>query len=99
MWGHETSDEWLVPATLTTVAACRVHPQEGVLAREYDRLGCCVLAREYARECRAQRSVGFRIKRSIGKLDRLLVAQARQGGMAVITFDASVTQYDVAVIW
>jgi PIN domain nuclease of toxin-antitoxin system len=31
--------------------------------------------------------------------DRLLVAQARQGGMAMVTLDSHVAQYDVEVIW
>lgn len=31
--------------------------------------------------------------------DRLLVAQARQGGMTIVTLDSHVTQYDVDVIW
>ncbi len=31
--------------------------------------------------------------------DRLLVAQARQGGMAMITLDRHVSQYDIDVIW
>ncbi len=31
--------------------------------------------------------------------DRLLVAQARQGGMTMITCDRDVAQYDIDVIW
>ena len=31
--------------------------------------------------------------------DRLLVAQAREAGMTLITLDRMVSQYDVAVIW
>ncbi len=31
--------------------------------------------------------------------DRLLVAQARQGGMAMVTLDRHVAQYDVEVVW
>lgn len=31
--------------------------------------------------------------------DRLLVAQARHGGMAIVTLDSHVTQYDIHAIW
>ena len=31
--------------------------------------------------------------------DRLLVVQARQGGMAMVTLDSHVSQYDIDVIW
>lgn len=31
--------------------------------------------------------------------DRLLVTQARQGGMAVVTLDSHVPQYDIKVVW
>jgi len=31
--------------------------------------------------------------------DRLLVAQAHQGGMTMVTLDSHVSQYDIEVIW
>ena len=31
--------------------------------------------------------------------DRLLVTQARHGGMAMVTLDSHVSQYDIEVVW